>query len=165
VIWPSAYRAWGLIGGAKVHVDSAALNSKAVQRPKRPADDAFGIDDRSGADLLPHTFNFGTSARSDVPETSIAESRLLASMLGIDFSSAEPSTPYSSKYEWWQRDQNQPQTPDSSHTMPSSPSPRSGSSHSSPTAAMPIPFSFDQTSNFWDSPLLQDMGVSFATGV
>jgi hypothetical protein len=170
VIWPSAYRAWGLVGGAKVHADSALLNPKPVQRPKRPAEDAFGTDDKNGLGPLPHTFNFASpTTGADVPvtassETSIADRHLLASMLGIDLpSNAEPSPPYVPKYEWWQRDLNQPRTPDSSHTM-SSPSPRSGSSHSSPAAAMPIPFSFDQ-SNFWDSPLLQDMSVNFSTGV
>jgi hypothetical protein len=166
VIWPSAYRAWGLVGGAKVHADSALLNPKPVQRPKRPAEDAFGTDDKN---LLPHTFNFASpTTGADVPvtapsETSIANRHLLASMLGINLPSADTAPPYVPKYEWWQRDLNQPRTPDSSHTM-SSPSPRSGSSHSSPAAAIPIPFSFDQ-SNFWDTPLLQDMSLNFATGV
>lgn len=161
VIWPSAYRAWGLIGGAKVHVDSAlSFNSKPVQRYKRPADDAFGTEDRNGADLLPYTFDFGSSAEADIEvealETPIVENRLLATVLGIDFSSTRPSTTsYPPRYEWWTRDQSQPRTPDSSHTVTSSP--RSGSNHSSPAAAMPIPFSFDQTNNFWDPPLLQDM--------
>ncbi|KAF8506800.1 fungal-specific transcription factor domain-containing protein [Russula emetica] len=160
IIWPSAYRAWGLVGGAKVHVDSGFLHPKPTQRQKRPADDAFGVNDRSG-----QTFNFGASAGTDeaTPRASAAESRLLAHMLGIDFSSTEPSAPYPSGYEWWSRDQNKPRTPDSSsHTV--SPSPRSGSSHSSPAAAMPIPFSFEQTHNFWDAPLLQDMGVNYVTG-
>ncbi|KAI0257234.1 fungal-specific transcription factor domain-containing protein [Lactifluus subvellereus] len=170
VIWPSAYRAWGLIGGAKVHVDSALLNSKPVQRHKRPADDAFGTEDRKGADLLPYAFNFGSSAEADVEveasETSTVDNRLLATVLGIDFSSTGPSTTsYPPRYEWWPRDQSQPRTrtPDSSHTVTSSP--RSGSNHSSPAAAMPIPFSFDQANNFWDSPLLQDVGVNFVAGV
>jgi hypothetical protein len=163
VIWPSAYRAWGLVGGAKVHVDSGLLHSKTTQRQKRPADDAFGVDERSGVGLLPQTFSSGPSADGAAPRASTAESRLLAHMLGIDFPSMEPSAPYVSGYEWWQRDQNKPRTPDSSHTV--SPSPRSGSSHSSPASAMPIPFSFDQTHNFWDVPLLQDTGVDFTTGV
>jgi hypothetical protein len=164
VIWPSAYRAWGLIGGAKVHVDSGFLHSKTTQRQKRPAEDAFG-DEGSGAGLLPQTFNSGPPAGADVaaPRTSAAESRLLAHMLGIDFPSIEPSASYVSGYEWLPRDQNKPRTPDSSHTV--SPSSKSGSSHSSPAAPMPIPFSFDQTHNFWDAPLLQDMGVNYITGV
>jgi hypothetical protein len=164
VIWPSAYRAWGLIGGAKVHVDSGFLHSKTIQRPKRPAEDAFGVDERSGAVLLPQTVNFDPSAGADgaAPRASAAESRLLAHMLGIDFPSMEPSAPHAPGYEWWPRDQNKPRTPDSSHAV--SPSPRSGSSHSSPAAAMPIPFSFEQTHNFWDSPLLQDMSVNYVTG-
>jgi hypothetical protein len=164
VIWPSAYRAWGLVGGAKVHVDSGLLHSKPTQHPKRPADDAFGVDERSGAGLLPQTFNFGPSARADVaaPQASAAEGRLLAHMLGIDFLPVEPSASYVSSYEWWPRDQNKPRTPDSSTV---SPSPKSGSSHSSPAQAMPIPFSFEQSHDFWDSPLVQDMGVNFITGV
>jgi hypothetical protein len=165
VIWPSAYRAWGLVGGAKVHVDSGLLHSKPTQRQKRHADDAFGVDERSGAGLLPQTFNFGPSEGVDVeaPRASAAESRLLAHMLGIDFPSIEPSAPYVSGYEWLPRDQTKSRTPDSSHTV--SPSPRSVSTHSSPAAAMPIPFSFEQTHNFWDAPLLQDMGMNFTTGV
>jgi len=169
VIWPSAYRAWGLIGGAKVHADSALYNSKPVQRHKRAADDAFGTEGGNGADLLPYTFNFRSSAEADVEveeasETSTAEGRLLATVLGIDFSRAGPSTTsYPPRYEWWPRDQSQPRTPDSSHTVTSSP--RSGSNHSSPAAAMPIPFSFDQTNNFWDAPLLQDLGVNFVARV
>ena len=164
MIWPSAYRAWGLVGGAKVHVDSGLLHSKPIQHPKRPADDAFGVDERSGAGLLPQTYNFGSSARADVaaPQASPAESRLLAHMLGIEFPPMEPSASYASGYEWWPRDQNKPRTPDSSTV---SPSPKSGSSHSSPAAAMPIPFSFEQSHDFWDAPLLQDMGVNFITGV
>lgn len=163
MIWPSAYRAWGLVGGAKVHVDSGLLHSKTTQRPKRHADDAFGVDERSGAGLLPQTFNFGPPIGEDVvaPQASAAESRLLAHMLGIDFPSMGPSASYVSGYEWLPRDQNNPRTPDSSHV---SPSPRSGSSHSSPAAAMPIPFGFDQMHNFWDPPLLQDTGVNFTTG-
>jgi len=163
VIWPSAYRAWGLIGGAKVHVDSGFLHSKTTQRPKRPAEDAFGVDERSGAGLLPQTFNFDPSAGADgaAPRASAAESRLLAHMLGIDFPSMEPSASHAPGYEWLPRDQNKPRTPDSSHAV--SPS-RSGSSRSSPAAAMPIPFSFEQTHNFWDSPLLQDMSVNYVTG-
>ncbi|KAI0001718.1 hypothetical protein BJV77DRAFT_1063126 [Russula vinacea] len=151
VIWPSAYRAWGLVGGAKVHVDSGLLHSKPIQHPKRPADDAFGVDERSGAGLLHRP-----------PQASPAESRLLAHMLGIEFPPMEPSASYASGYEWWPRDQNKPRTPDSSTV---SPSPKSGSSHSSPAAAMPIPFSFEQSHDFWDAPLLQDMGVNFITGV
>ena len=29
---------------------------------------------------------------------------------------------------------------------------------------MPIPFSFEQTHNFWDAPLVQDVGVNYVTG-
>jgi hypothetical protein len=159
VIWPSAYRAWGLIGGAKVHVDSNLVNT--TQRPKRAADDAFGAEERRGAGLLPTTFDFARSADVAAPQASTAENRLLAHILGIDFPLAGQSTSYMPEYEWCPRDQNQPRTPDSSQAV--SPSPGSGSNHSSPAAAMPIPFSFDQARNFWDAPL-QDIGVNFMTG-
>lgn len=146
-------------------MDSGFLHAKPTHRQKRPADDAFGVDDRNGAGLLPPTFNFGPSTGPDkaAPQASPAESRLLAHMLGIDFPSTEPPAPYASGHDWWSRDQNNPRTPDSSsHTV--SPSPRSGSSHSSPSAAMAIPFSFEQPHNFWDSPLLQDMNLNYVTG-
>lgn len=165
MIWPSAYRAWGLVGGAKVHVDSGILHAKPTQRPKRPAEDAFGVDERSGAGLLPQTYNFGPSLGEDVaaPRASAVDSRFLAHMLGLDLPVMEPSASNAPSYEWWLRDQSKPRTPDSSHAV--SPSPKSGSSHSSPAAAMPIPFSFEQSHNFWDAPLLQDMGVNFIPGV
>lgn len=165
VIWPSAYRAWGLIGGAKVHVDSNLLNPK-TQRPKRHAEDAFGTEERSGAGLLPQSYDFGSSAaRTDVlaPQASTAENRLLSHILGLDFPLASSATPYGSDYEWWSRDQTKPHTPDSSQSA-MSPSPKSGSNHSSPAAAMPIPFSYDQARTFWDPPALQDMSLNYVTG-
>ena len=160
VVWPSAYRAWGLIGGAKVHVDSSLVNPR--QRQKRVADDAFGTEERRRAGLLPQTLDFTQSTDVAAPQASAAGDRLLAHMLGIDFPLAGQSTSYTPEYEWWLRDQNQSRSPDSS--QPVSPSPGSGSNHSSPSAAMPIPFSFDQARNFWDPRSLQDMGVNFATG-
>ena len=167
VIWPSAYRAWGLIGGAKVQVDSNLLNPK-MQRPKRHAEDAFGTEEKSGAGLLPQAYDFGSSAaRTDVlaPQASTAENRLLSHILGLDFPLANSATPYGPDYdsEWWSRDQTKPHTPDSSQSA-MSPSPKSGSNHSSPAAAMPIPFSFDQARTFWDPPALQDMSVNYVTG-
>lgn len=142
MIWPSAYRAWGLVSGAKVHVDSGIMNPKTMQRPKRPADDAFGAETRGAGLYFPQTFDLGQSVGADV---------------------AAPQASYLPGYEWWLHDQNKPRTPDSLHTL--SPSPNSGSTHSSPSAAMPIPFSFDQAHNFWDVPLLQDMDVNFVAGV
>jgi len=170
VIWPSAYRSWGLIGGARVHVDNSMLNnSKTTQRYKRAADDAFGAEEENRATLYPQTFNFNPAPPTGVvaPRVSATENRFLSQMLGIDFSpppTIEPSAPapYVPDYGWWPREPANPRTPDSAHTV--SPSPKSGSSHSSPAAAMAIPFSYDQTSNFWDAPLLQDVGVNFITG-
>lgn len=171
MIWPSALRAWELLNGAKVHVDNSILRFKEVHRYKRPADDAFGTGDTNtngGAGLLTQSFGLGSSASAGVdavaaPQVSTAENRLLAHMLGLDIPGVEPSTSYLPGYEWWPRDQNKSQTPDSS--QPVSPSPGSGSNHSSPASGMPIPFSFDQTRNFWDTPLLQDLGgVNFVSG-
>jgi hypothetical protein len=141
-------------------VDSGLVN--ATQRPKRAADDAFGTEARRGASVFPQTVDFTQSADVAAPQASAVENRLLAHMLGIDFPLAGQSTSYVPEYEWLPRDQTQPCTPDSSHAV--SPSPRSGSNHSSPAAAMPIPFSFDQARNFWDAPPSQDMGVNFMTG-
>jgi len=164
VIWPSAYRAWGLIGGAKVQVDSNLLNPK-IQRPKRHAEDAFGSEARSEASPLPRAYDLGPSAAGTnvaAPQASTTENRLLAHMLGIDFPLAGSATSYASDYEWWPRDQTKPHSPDSSRSA-MSPSPKSGSNHSSPSAAMPIPFSFDQARIFWDPPVLQDMGANSFT--
>jgi len=146
-------------------------NSKTTQRYKRAADDAFGTEEENRAVLYPQTLNFNPPPPADVaaaPQVSGTENRLLAQMLGIDFSSStiEPPAPapapYVPDYGWWPREPNKPRTPDSTHTV--SPSPKSGSSHSSPAAAMAIPFSFDQTSNFWDAPLLPDLSVNFISG-
>ncbi|KAH9044579.1 fungal-specific transcription factor domain-containing protein [Lactarius pseudohatsudake] len=168
VIWPSALRAWELLNGAKLHVDNSILRFNEVQRYKRHADDAFGTRDTNGAGLLTQSFGLSPSVGPGVdvaaaPQAaSTAENRLLAHMLGLDIPGVEPSTSYLPGYEWWPRDQNKSQTPDSS--QPVSPSPGTGSNHSSPASGMPIPFSFDQTRNFWDTPLLQDLGVNFISG-
>ena len=171
MIWPSALRAWELLNGAKVHVDNSLLRFKEVQRFKRPADDAFGTGDANGGGLLTQSFGLGSSAAAvdtaAAPQASSpAESRLLAHMLGLDLPAVEPLTSYLPGYEWWSRDQNKPRlgTPDSSQPVSPSPGPGSGSNHSSPAAGMPIPFSFDQTRNFWDAPLLQDLNVNFVSG-
>jgi hypothetical protein len=170
VIWPSALRAFELLNGAKVHVDNSLLRFNEVQRFKRPADDAFGTGDTNGGGLLTQSFGLGSSAAAvdtaAAPQVSPAQSRLLAHMLGLDLP-VEPSTSYLPDYERW--DQNKPQleTPDSSQPVSPSPGPGSGSgsNHSSPASGMPIPFSFDQTRNFWDAPLLlQDLGVDFVSG-
>ncbi len=164
MIWPSALRAWELLNGAKVHVDNRILRFNEVQRYKRHADDAFGTSDTNGAGLLTQSFGLGSSLGVDAaaaPQASTPENRLLAHMLGLDIPGVEPSTSYLPGYEWWPRDQNKPQTPDSSQPVSPSP-PGSGSSHSSPASGMPIPFSFDQTRNFWDAPLLQDLGANFS---
>jgi hypothetical protein len=85
-------------------------------------------------------------------------------MLGLDLPLVGSAMSYGPEYEWWSRDQSKPpHTPDSSRSA-MSPSPKSGSNHSSPAAAMPIPFSFDQARNFWDAPALQDMGVNYVSG-
>ena len=164
MIWTSALRAWELLNEAKVHVDNNILRFNDVQRYKRPADDAFGTGDTDGAGPLTQSVGLGSSSGVDTaaPQVSTTENRILAHMLGIDMPGVEPSTSYLPGYEWWPRDQNKPLTPDIS--QPVSPSPGSASNHSSPASGMPIPFSFDQTRNFWDAPL-QDLGVNFRSGV
>ena len=168
MIWPSALRAWELLNGAKVHVDNGILRFNEVQRFKRHADDAFGTADTNtngSAGLLTQSFGLAPSIAVDAaaaPQASNTENRLLAHMLGLDLPGVEPSTSYLPGYEWWPRDQNKPMTPDNS--QPVSPSPGSVSNHSSPSSGMPIPFSFDQTRNFWDAPLLQDLNVNFVSG-
>jgi len=154
VIWPSAYRSWGLIGGAKVQVDNGILNPKTTQRPKRPADEALGAEERTRVGLPPQTFNFGPSTGADVAsrQASATDTRLVAHLLGLDIPSVDPAS-CTPNYEWWPRNQNKPYTPDDTHAVSSSPK----------SAAMPIPFSFDQTHNFWDAPLLQDMGLNYVT--
>ena len=170
MIWPSALRAWELLNGAKVHVDNGILRFNEVQRYKRHADDAFGTGDTNangsgGGGLLTQSFGLAPTIAVDAtaaPQASNTENRLLAHMLGLDLPGVEPSTSYLPGYEWWPRDQNKPMTPDIS--QPVSPSPGSVSNHSSPSSGMPIPFSFDQTRNFWDAPLLQDLNVNFVSG-
>lgn len=165
-----------LLNGAKVHVDNGILRFKEVQRYKRHADDAFGIGDTDGAvavggggvGTLAQSFGLAPSVGVDaaavaVPQAANTENRLLAHMLGLDLPGVGPSTTLFPNYELWPRDQNKPLTPDNS--QPVSPSPGSVSNHSSPASGMPIPFSFDQTRNFWDAPLLQDLDINFISGV
>jgi len=162
VIWPSAVRAWELLNGAKVHVDNGILRFKEVQRYKRHADDAFGTGDTDGGSALTQSFGLNSPIGVDavaVPQATNADKHLLAQMLGLDLPVIGPSTSYIPGYEWWPRDQNKPMTPDNS--QPVSPSPGSVSNHSSPSSGMPIPFSLDQTRNFWDAPFLQDLNVNF----
>ena len=150
-------------------MDNGILRFKEVQRFKRPADDAFGTGDTNSSGLLSRSFGLGSAAAGvDAAAAPQTENRLLAHMLGLDLPGVEPSASYLPAYEWFPRDQNRPQleTPDSSQPVSPSPGPGSGSgsNHSSPASAMPIPFSFDQTRNFWDAPLLQDLGVNFVSG-
>ena len=161
-----------LLNGAKVHVDNSILRFKEVQRYKRHADDAFGIGDTDGGvgsiGALTQSFGLAPSVGVDaatvaVPQASNTENRLLAHMLGLDLPGVGPSATFFPNYELWPRDQNKPLTPDNS--QPVSPSPGSVSNHSSPSSGMPIPFSFDQTRNFWDAPLLQDIDINFISGV
>jgi hypothetical protein len=146
-------------------VDNGILRFNEVQRYKRHADDAFGTGDTDGGGSLTQSFGLAPSVGVDataLPQASNTENRLLAHMLGLDLPSVGPSAAFSN-YELWPRDLNKPMTPDNS--QPVSPSPGSVSNHSSPSSGMPIPFSFDQTRNFWDAPLLQDIDLNFVSGV
>jgi hypothetical protein len=101
--------------------------------------------------------------------------RVLAHMLGLDIPGIEPSTSYLPGYEWWPRNGGPPppgsavqsagQTPTPTSASATAPRPAPGSNTipgaggtespsphstaSSPPSAMPIPFSFDVTQQFW----------------
>ena len=151
MIWPSARRAWDLLHGAKVNVDKGLLASFANgnQRVKRGADDAFGSEKISSA-LPRDTFDGLDRSATEMPAplADSAGNRMLAHMLGLDIPGIEPSTSYLPGYEWWPR-ANPTIGSDQSSQAYSTPSPNNISNHSSPSASMPIPFSFDQTQNYW----------------
>ncbi|OAX40867.1 hypothetical protein K503DRAFT_567355 [Rhizopogon vinicolor AM-OR11-026] len=105
--WPSAGRAWDLLNGVKVQVDSNMPPlMHAPDRQKRAADDAFG---EKSSDV-PQREVFSDLPRDRAPQNSgIQEisTRMMAHMLGLDIPGLEPSTSYYPGYEWWPRT-NQP---------------------------------------------------------
>jgi len=111
--WPSARRAWDLLNGVKVQVDSNLPPLvHGPDRQKRAADDAFG---EKSTDVLQREA-FSESTRERAPQNSgIQEisTRMMAHMLGLDIPGIEPSTSYYPGYEWWPRT-NQP-APQSYH--------------------------------------------------
>ncbi|KAH7923243.1 hypothetical protein BV22DRAFT_1093249 [Leucogyrophana mollusca] len=105
-IWPSAARAWDLLNGVKVQVDSNLTPLvHGPDRQKRGADDAFGREKSS--DVLQREA-FGTLERKDHAPQSTGgvqdiSTRMMAHMLGLDIPGIEPSTSYYPGYEWWPR--------------------------------------------------------------
>ncbi|KAG2045142.1 fungal-specific transcription factor domain-containing protein [Suillus americanus] len=112
--WPSAGRAWDLLNGVRVQVDSNMPHLvHGPDRQKRAADDAFG--ERS-SDVLQREAFGDVLQRERAPQNSgIQEisTRMMAHMLGLDIPGIEPSTSYYPGYEWWPR-ANQP-SPQSYH--------------------------------------------------
>ncbi|EGN91754.1 hypothetical protein SERLA73DRAFT_80157 [Serpula lacrymans var. lacrymans S7.3] len=113
IIWPSAARAWDLLHGVKVQVDSNLTPLiPGPDRRKRPADDAFGKEKSS--DFLQREA-FGNLEEKELPAPQIVNgiqdmsTRMMAHMLGLDIPGIEPSTSYYPGYEWWPRT-NSPQT-------------------------------------------------------
>jgi len=111
--WPSARRAWDLLNGVKVQVDSNLPPLvQGPDRQKRAADDAFG--EKSSDVLQREAFSDSPGERppqnSGIQEIS---TRMMAHMLGLDIPGIEPSTSYYPGYEWWPR-VNQP-APQSYH--------------------------------------------------
>jgi len=107
--WPSAGRAWDLLNGVKVQVDSnIAPLMQGPDRQKRAADDAFG---EKSSDVLQREA-FSDLPRECAPQNSgIQEisTRMMAHMLGLDIPGIEPSTSYYPGYEWWPRTNQSPQ--------------------------------------------------------
>jgi hypothetical protein len=102
--WPSAGRAWDLLNGVRVQVDSNMPPLvHGPDRQKRAADDAFG--ERS-SDVLQREAFGDVLQRERAPQNSgIQEisTRMMAHMLGLDIPGIEPSTSYYPGYEWWPR--------------------------------------------------------------
>jgi hypothetical protein len=108
--WPSAGRAWDLLNGVRVQVDSNMPPLvHGPDRQKRAADDAFG---EKRPDVLQR------EAFSDLPRECAQQNsgiqeistRMMAHMLGLDIPGIEPSTSYYPGYEWWPRTNQPPQS-------------------------------------------------------
>ncbi|KAF8445677.1 fungal-specific transcription factor domain-containing protein [Boletus edulis BED1] len=111
--WPSAARAWDLLHGVKVQVDSNLTPMlQGPDRQKRGADDAFGREKSS--DFLQREA-FGDSGSRErmtsTPGIQDISTRMMAHMLGLDIPGIEPSTSYYPGYEWWPRATNTMQAP------------------------------------------------------
>ncbi|KAF9225551.1 hypothetical protein BS17DRAFT_751446 [Gyrodon lividus] len=100
--WPSAARAWDLLNGVKVQVDSnLAPLVQGPDRQKRGADDAFGKE-KSSDFLQREAFAAKERVTSSAGIQDIS-TRMMAHMLGLDIPGIEPSTSYYPGYEWWPR--------------------------------------------------------------
>ncbi|KAF8560118.1 hypothetical protein OG21DRAFT_1451878 [Imleria badia] len=103
--WPSAARAWDLLHGVKVQVDSNLTPMlQGPERQKRGADDAFGRE-KSSDFLQREAFGDSSSKERVTPTAGIQDisTRMMAHMLGLDIPGIEPSTSYYPGYEWWPR--------------------------------------------------------------
>jgi hypothetical protein len=103
--WPSAARAWDLLHGVKVQVDSnIAPMVQGPDRQKRGADDAFGRE-KSSDFLQREAFGDSGSKERMTSTAGIQDisTRMMAHMLGLDIPGIEPSTSYYPGYEWWPR--------------------------------------------------------------
>ncbi|THV07451.1 hypothetical protein K435DRAFT_741751 [Dendrothele bispora CBS 962.96] len=113
ILWPSASRAWDLLHGVNMAFDAPQQNAPNADRPKRPADDAFGQEKTS--DYLQREVFRATGdeqqrvadvqQQSSTSETGVQDlsTRMMAHMLGLDIPGIEPSTSYYPGYEWWPR--------------------------------------------------------------
>jgi len=111
--------------------DAPQQNTPNPERPKRPADDAFGQEKTSDY-LQREVFRatgdeqqriVGAQQQPCASETGVQDlsTRMMAHMLGLDIPGIEPSTSYYPGYEWWPRPgQNavQPMTHPQSQSIP-----------------------------------------------
>ena len=106
--WPSAARAWDLLHGVKVQVDSNLTPMlQGPDRQKRGADDAFGREKNS--DFLQREAFGDSGSKERMTSTAGIQdisTRMMAHMLGLDIPGIEPSTSYYPGYEWWPRGTN-----------------------------------------------------------
>lgn len=105
VVWPSASRAWELLNGVKMGSNDLPPQITFLDRPKRPADAAFGQEKSSGyfhQEALPVYDSNASEGNTGVQELG---TRIMAHMLGLHIPGIEASTSYYPGYEWWPRTQ------------------------------------------------------------
>jgi hypothetical protein len=117
-VWPSAARAWDLVNGVKMG-DTLSTNpneTRYIDRPKRPADAAFGEEKTS--DYLQREAFKDSSIRNSAcvdAGVQVMGNRIMAHMLGLNVPGIEPSTSYYPGYEWWPRTAGGQTSPTPSH--------------------------------------------------
>ncbi|KAH0591126.1 hypothetical protein H2248_001229 [Termitomyces sp. 'cryptogamus'] len=116
VVWPSASRAWELLNGVQLGSNDPLLQITFLDRPKRPADAAFGLEKNSDY-LQRETFPvYESNAREENTGVQELGTRIMAHMLGLRIPGIESSTSYYPGYEWWPRTQEA--APPESHSVP-----------------------------------------------